>query len=113
MKKFNRHTTAAAVRPQGAAPERLSPLVHHLLDGVARDALTGDRAAIATLARELRADMVEHAHAHLGRLDCDAEDVVQDVFLALLEGHLPPAPDGESAVVWLLQITESKARRSR
>ena len=76
-------------------------------------ALAGKRGAIDTLARELRADMVEHAQAHLGRLDCDAEDVVQDVFLALLEGHLPPAPEGESAVVWLLQIIESKARRSR
>jgi DNA-directed RNA polymerase specialized sigma24 family protein len=113
MKKTNRYATATAIRPQGAAPERLSPLVHHLLDGVARDALAGKRAAIETLARELRADMVEHAQAHLGRFDCDAEDVVQDVFLALLEGYLPPAAEGESAVVWLLHIVESKARRSR
>jgi len=113
MKKINRHTTAAAIRPQGAAPERLSPLVHHLLDGVARCALAGDRAAIELLARELRADMVEHAHAHLGRLDGDAEDVVQDVFLAMLEGTLRPAPRGESAVAWLLHIIETKAHRSR
>ena len=113
MKKTSRHATAAAIRPQGAAPERLSPLVHHLLDGVARDALAGKRGAIDTLARELRADMVEHAQAHLGRLDCDAEDVVQDVFVALLEGQVPPAPRGESAVRWLLQIIESNARRSR
>jgi DNA-directed RNA polymerase specialized sigma24 family protein len=113
MKKINRHATAAAIRPQGAAPERFSPLVHHLLDGVARQALAGKRAAIDLLAHALRPDMVEHAQAHLGRFDCDAEDVVQDVFLALLEGHLPPAPQGESAVRWLLQIIESNARRSR
>ena len=87
--------------------------MHHLLDGVARDALTGDRAAIETLARELRADMVEHAQAHLGRFDCDAEDVVQDVFVAMLEGKLRPAPRFQSAVVWLLHLVESKARRSR
>ena len=113
MKKPNRHASPAAIRPQGAAPERLSPVVHHLLDGVARKALAGDRGAIETLARELRADMVEHAQAHLGRFDCDAEDVVQDVFVALLEGTLRQAPKGQSAVVWLLAIVEIQAHRAR
>ncbi len=113
MKKTNRYATASAVRPQGAAPERLSPVVHHLLDGVVRDALAGDRGAIETVARELRADMVEHAHAHLRRFDCDADDVVQDIFLAMLEGKLRQAPKSESAVVWLLGIIETQARRSR
>ena len=113
MKKPNRHASPAAIRPQGAAPERLSPVVHHLLDGVARKALAGDRGAIETLARELRADMVEHAQAHLGRFDCDAEDVVQDVFVALLEGTLRQAPRGQSAVLWLLAIIETQAHRAR
>src|SRR3974390_1802821 len=97
MKKPNRYASPAAIRPQGAAPERLSPVVHHLLDGVARKALAGDRGAIDTLARELRADMVEHAQAHLGRFDCDAEDVVQDVFLAMLEGKVQRQAKGEAA----------------
>lgn len=109
----NRHQSAAAILPQGAAPERLSPLVHHLLDRVARRALEGDAAAIAELARGFRAEMVEHAHAHLRRFDCDAEDVVQDVFVALLEGSLRRAPKRESAVVWLLGIVAARAGGAR
>ena len=105
-KKTTRFTLAAA-------PARLSPIVHHLLDAVARDAIAGDRAAIERLARELRADMVEHAHAHLRRFDCDAEDVVQDVFLAMLERNLPQAPRGQSAVAWLLALIAARAGRSR
>jgi DNA-directed RNA polymerase specialized sigma24 family protein len=111
MKKNNRFQSAAAIVPQGAAPERLSPIVHHLLDGVARRALEGDRAAIAELARRFRGEMVEHAHAHLRRFDCDAEDVVQDVFVEMLEGALPQAPESESAVVWLLGIVAVRAGR--
>ena len=102
MRHPNRFQSSAAILPQGAAPLRLSPIVHHLLDSVARDALAGDRAAIAKLARELRAEMVEHAHAHLRRFDCDADDIVQDVFVEMLEGTLAQAPESESAVVWLL-----------
>ena len=113
MKKNNRHQSAAAILPQGAAPERLSPLVHHLHDGVARRALAGNRAAIAELARGFRAEMVEHAHAHLRRFDCDAEDVVQDVFVEMLEGKLRRAPKSESAVVWLLGIVAARAGGSR
>ncbi len=111
MKKNNRnrHQSAAAILPQGAAPERLSPLVHHLLDGVARRALEGDRAAIGELARGFRAEMVEHAHAHLRRFDCDAEDVVQDVFVEMLEGKLRQPPKSQSAVVWLLGILAARA----
>jgi DNA-directed RNA polymerase specialized sigma24 family protein len=113
VKKNNRHQSAAAILPQGAAPERLSPLVHHLLDGVARRALEGNRAAIAELARTYRDEMVEHAHAHLRRFDCDAEDVVQDVFVEMLEGTSSRAPKSESAVVWLLGIVAVRAGGSR
>ncbi len=59
MKKNNRHQSAAAILPHGAAPERLSPLVHHLLDGVVRRSLEGDRAAIAEVARRLRGELLE------------------------------------------------------
>lgn len=113
MKKNNRHQSAAAILPQGAAPGRLSPLVHHLLDGIARRALAGNAAAIAELARQYRAEMVEHAHAHLRRFDCDAEDVVQDAFVEMLEGALPRAPRSESAVVWILGIIAARAGGSR
>ncbi len=105
----NRHLSTAAILPQGAPPARLSPIVHHLHDGVARRALAGNRAAIGELARGLRAEMVEHAHAHLRRFDCDAEDVVQDVFVEMLEGEPRQAPESESAVVWMLGIVAVRA----
>jgi Sigma-70 region 2 len=113
MKKTNRFQSAAAILPQGAAPERLSPVTHHYFDDVARRALDGDRDAIEKLAREFRAEMVDHASAHLGRFDCDAEDVVQDIFLAMLERTIRRAPKRASAVAWLLGLIASKARGFR
>jgi len=109
MKKKSRFQSAAAILPQGAAPERLSPVAQHYFDDVARRALEGDRDAIEKLAREFRAEMVDHADAHLGRFDCDAEDVVQDVFVAMLERKTPRAPRRASAVAWLLGLLASKA----
>ncbi len=86
------HTVAAA-QP---------PVLRHLLDGVIRRAARGDRDAIEQLARELRPQMVEHAEEHMARFDMDAEDVVQNVFLALLERALREPPRTACAVQWLL-----------
>jgi hypothetical protein len=79
-----------------------SPVVRHLLDGIIRRAARGDSEAIGTLAREFRAQMVEHAEEHMARFDMDAEDVVQNVLLALFERALVEPPRGECAVTWLL-----------
>jgi hypothetical protein len=87
------HTTAAA------AP---SPIVRHLYDRVIRRAARGDRDAIAQLARELHDVMVAHAEEHMARFDIDAEDVVQNVLLALLERGLREPPRSACAVQWLL-----------
>ena len=57
--------------------------------------------------------MVEHADAYLRRFDCDAEDVVQDVFVEMLEGKLAQAPESESAVVWVLGRVAVRAGGSR
>ncbi len=86
------HTVAAAQ----------SPVVRLLLDGVIRRAARGDRDAIEQLARDFRPQMVEHAEEHMARFDMDAEDVVQNVFLALLERALVEPPRAACAVQWLL-----------
>jgi hypothetical protein len=86
------HTVAAAQ----------SPVVRHLLDGVIRRAARGDHAAIDQLARQFRPQMVEHAEQHMARFDMDTEDVVQNVFLALLERALVEPPRAVCAVQWLL-----------
>jgi hypothetical protein len=69
-----------------------SPVVRHLRDGVIRRAVRGNHAAIDQLAREFRPQMVAHAEEHMARFDMDAEDVVQNVFLALLERALVEPP---------------------
>jgi len=86
------HTVAAAQ----------SPVVRHFLDGVIRGAAGGDRDAIEQLAREFRPQMVDHAEHHMARFDMDAEDVVQNIFLALLERALVEPPRAVCAVQWLL-----------
>lgn len=72
------------------------------MDGVIRRAARGDRDALEQLARQFRPHMVEHAHEHLARFDMDAEDVVQNIFLALLEQALVEPPRAMCAVQWLL-----------
>jgi hypothetical protein len=83
-----------------------------LLDGLVRRAAHGDRNAIAALARSFRPQLVAEARKHLQL--ADAEDIVQDVFVLLLEGTLRPPRTRERAVPWLLRtvcsIAEEQAR---
>jgi hypothetical protein len=96
------HTVAAAQ----------APVVRHLVDGVIRRAARGNRNAIEQLAREFRTQMVDHAEQHLARFDMDAEDVVQNVFLALLEQALVEPPRAVCAVQWLLDRVALFASRT-
>jgi hypothetical protein len=102
MKSNRSRKLVVAVAVSTRAPEAPSPVVRHLLDGVVRQAARGDRAALATVTRELRARMVAHAEEHLARFDMDAEDVVQDVLLALLDRALPAPRREACAVEWLM-----------
>ncbi len=105
MKKSDRRDAAlpilrsAPVHPAAATP---SPVVRHILEAVIRRAVRGDHAAIDTLAHDFRNEMVAYAEAHMARFDVDAEDVVQNVFAALLERQLAAPPRARSAVAWLL-----------
>jgi hypothetical protein len=99
---MNRKSNRAFVSTDNTAAWALPPIVRHRLDGVVRRAARGERDAIAQLARELHPQMVEHAEEHLARFDMDAEDVVQSVFLALLERSLVEPPRAVCAVTWLL-----------
>ena len=79
-----------------------SPVVRKLLDGVIRRAIRGEHAAINQLARQFRPQMVAQAEEHMARFDMAAEDVVQNVFLALLDRALVEPPRAVCAVHWLL-----------
>ena len=98
MSKSTRSNAALRLSIPAAA---LPPVVRHVLDGVVRRAVRADRGAIDTLARQLRAEMVAHADAHLERFDMDAEDVVQNVFVAMFERKLRCPPPARCAVQWL------------
>jgi len=92
---------AAASSAAPAAPPR------DLLDPLVRRAAEGDRSAIGALGRSFRPRLVAAARVHLQR--ADAEDVVQDVFVLLLEGKLPPPGPHEAAVPWLLRAVNELA----
>jgi len=96
------HETKRAIRSFDDAAPELAPVVRHILDAVVRRAARGERKAIARLARSFRARMVDHAEFHLARFDADAEDVVQEVLIALLERALVEPRRDECAVSWLL-----------
>jgi hypothetical protein len=99
--RTNRKSSRAqsSSRTAAAAP---SPVVRHLLDVVIRRAARGERDAVDHLGHAFRSEMVAHAEEHLARFDMDAEDVVQEVFLALLERALVEPPRALCAVQWLL-----------
>ena len=79
-----------------------------LFDPLVRRAATGDRNAIGALARSYRRQLVAAAREHAPSFD--AEDVVQDLFVLLLERDVdPPCPD-ESAVAWLLRTVAGLAK---
>jgi hypothetical protein len=99
-RKSNR--VRVSVSTDSTAARALPPIVRHRLDGVVRRAARGERVALAQLAREFGPQMVEHAEEHMARFDMDAEDVVQNVLLALLERSLVEPPRAECAVSWLL-----------
>jgi len=82
---------------------------HDLLDPVVRRAAQGDHEAIETVYRQLRTRLVGAARTH--RLEgCDAEDVVQDLFVILLEARLHPPRANDPAVPWLFRMVDVLAQ---
>jgi RNA polymerase sigma-70 factor (ECF subfamily) len=103
MKTILRST---AVRSLFAAPEPQPP--RDLLDPLIRRAAQGDRNAIGALARTFRPQLVGTARKHLDNRS-DAEDLVQDLFVLLLEGKLDPPRSREPALGWLLRTVATLA----
>jgi DNA-directed RNA polymerase specialized sigma24 family protein len=81
------------------------------LDEHLRRAYEGDRDALDAVARELHPRLVWEARRHLRGLDCEADDVVQDLFTSLLEGRIrPPRGRGEE-VAHLVRLVGVFARK--
>ncbi len=82
------------------------------LDDHVRLACEGDRDAANVVARELRTRLVNKAAAALGgRLQQDADDVVHDLLVAMLEGRIRPKRGRGEAVQTLFRMAVAYARR--
>lgn len=69
-----------------------------------------DPEALALVARKLRPRMVRAARDVLGHFEWDAEDVVDEVFAAMLEGAVD-IPSGGHTTRRLMRVTRNFARR--
>ena len=95
------HSQSPAVSPSSSEPG-------DLFDPLVRRAATGDRNAIGALARSFRPQLLAAAREHVPSFD--AEDVVQDLFVLLLERAIVPPSANEPAVAWLLQTVAGLAK---
>ena len=97
MPESNRHSMAAA---EGPSDEEL----------IARIA-SGDREAFASLYRRRRPDVYRFA-LHVSGSPAVADDVTQDVFMAVIHDAGRYGPERSGVVPWLLGITRNHVRRS-
>jgi len=106
MSHANRSNIATYTSPeatQSARTRSLEAAVHLACDG--------DTDAADQVARELRERMVAAARDNLGIFFMDAEDVVDDLFVEMLEGHVHPPRGHGRAVPMLLRLVADLARR--
>ena len=76
-------------------------------------ATQGDRPAIDLIARDLWETLVQEARAVLKGCEADAEDVVQDFFLTMLEGELLFVSGMTPARSWVSRKVGAMAREHR
>ena len=86
--------------------DRHLPTDEELLGRIA----AGDRDAFAALYRRRRPDVYRFA-LHMCGAHATAEDIVQDVFLAVIEHASRFQPERAAAVPWLLGIARNHVRR--
>jgi hypothetical protein len=83
------------------------------LDELVTDACQGDRHALTAMALAFSWSLLEEARAELGRFKQDADDILHDFFLAVMEGGACFDPDREHADVWMKRLVREIARRHR
>ena len=104
--KTIRNTSAVRSLSPATSPSPSEP--GELFDPLVRRAAAGDRNAIGALARSYRRQLVAAAREHVPSFD--AEDVVQDLFVLLLERNIDPPSADEPAVAWLLLTVARHAK---
>jgi hypothetical protein len=79
-------------------------------DDLVLRASQGDRRAIGAVAVAFGPRLLEEAKACLGDYEHEAEDVLQDFFLALLERRSRFAPAQGRAIPWMCEAVRALAR---
>ena len=83
-------------------------------DDLVRRATEGDRSALSAIAIALSSSLLKEVRETLGEdLAHEAEEVLQDFFLMLLEGESQLLPVQGRAVPWMCGILRAMARRHR
>jgi DNA-directed RNA polymerase specialized sigma24 family protein len=115
MNRMNTNTSSAIVRPLfDHHNERTQAQRQQDVALVVQRAAQGDRAAIDVVARRCRRMLLDVARLTLGgRFRREAEDVVQDFFVVLLEGKLRFDPEPSRAVPWMCDIVRAMAQKNR
>jgi hypothetical protein len=90
-------------------PIAIHPIPTYDLDHAIRAALAGDTLALTRVIGETRPCLVHHAAQALGDLRDDADDVVQDLCVAILEGHVPGPKARHDALRHLVRMTRAHA----
>jgi DNA-directed RNA polymerase specialized sigma24 family protein len=83
------------------------------LDDLVTRAGQGDRIALTAMAVAFGARLLKEARLELGRFKEDAEHVLQDFFLAVIEGVACFDPQRERAPMWMEREVRKIARRHR
>jgi DNA-directed RNA polymerase specialized sigma24 family protein len=80
------------------------------LDDLVRRASEGDRRAIGAIGIAFGPALLAEIRKHLGPFTQDAGDVLQDFFVAMLEGTSRFLPERDRAIPWMFGILRAMAR---
>jgi len=105
--------TARIVRFQVPDPPRDDAQIQDEFDDLVTRACAGDRIALTALAVAFSARLLREARLELGHFKEDAEDVLKDFFLSVMEGGARFDPKRERARVWIARQVREIARRHR
>jgi DNA-directed RNA polymerase specialized sigma24 family protein len=82
-------------------------------DALVTRANQGDTRALGAIAIACRPDLLREAGAVMGDFAREAEDIVQDLLLELLEGRSRFTPAQGRAIHWMCGIVRAMARKRR
>ena len=105
------HARVICIAP--TPPRRTDAQIQDEFDDLVKRACDGDRRALGAIAIAVSPQLLREARAELRGFRQGAGDVLQDFFLAVLEGMLSFEPGKERAIVWMTRVVREIARRHR